>query len=173
MTTTEQIQALQNAVNNLATQINAISGQLSSTSNNLNLHMIDAEADIATINGRLGVLSNEDIDIHEEIHQVANAIDNHTGRINYLEVDSTSQDGRLDALEQADVDFQEQITDMEEDIHDELHLIANAIDNNLLRLRNLEIFAAETPNHVVLSESQYDALGTPDYDTYYFVYEED
>lgn len=173
MTTTEQIQALQNAINALQTQLNNVASQLSSTSNSLNLHIIDCVDDINTITGRLGALASEDTDLHQEIHEVALQVDDNTSRINDLEVADVATDSRLDSLEAADADFQEQLNDMDAEHHEELHTLAMAVNNSNSRINNLEIFAANSPEHVVLSEDEYDALGTPDYDTFYFTYEED
>ena len=173
MTTTEQIQALQNAINALQTQLNNVASQLSSTSNSLNLHIIDCVDDINTITGRLGALASEDTDLHQEIHDVAVQVDENTSKINALEVADVATDERLDDLEAADVDFQEQLNDMDAEHHEELHTLAQAIDNASIRLNNLELFEAETPEHVVLTEDEYEALGSPDYDTFYFTYEED
>ena len=173
MTTTEQIQELQNTVNNLSTQINSISAKLSASSNDLNLHLIDAETDINTINGKIAVLGNEDKALHQEIHNVSTNVDNNAGKINTLEVDAVTQDARLDNLEQADKDIKEQIDDMDVEHHNELHSLALAIDNGVSRINTLEIFKEGVPTQVVMSESEYNALGTPDYETYYFVYEEE
>lgn len=173
MTTTEQIQALQNAINALQTQLNNVSAQLSSTSNTLNLHIIDCVDDINTITGRLGALASEDSELHQEIHEVSVQVDENTSKINALEVSDVSINSRLDSLEAADEDFQEQLDDMDVEHHEELHTLAMGLNNANTRLNNLEIFEAETPEHVVLSEEEYEALGTPDYDTFYFTYEED
>lgn len=173
MTTTEQIQALQNAINALQTQLNNVSSQLSSTSNSLNLHLVDCVNDINTITGRLGALANEDTEIHQEIHEVAQQVDENTSRINDLEVADVAIDSRLDSLEAADTDFQEQLDDMDIEHHEELHTLAMAVNDANSRITNLEIFEAETPEHVVLSEDEYEALGNPDYDTFYFTFEED
>lgn len=173
MTTTEQIQALQNAINALQTQLNNVSAQLSTTSNSLNLHLVDCVADINTITGRLAVLANEDTEIHQEIHDVAEQVDSNTSRINNLEIADVAFDTRIDNLEEADTDFQQQLDDMDLEHHEELHTLAMAIDNAGTRINQLEIFKAETPEHVVLTEDEYEALGNPDFDTFYFTYEED
>lgn len=226
MTTTEKIQVLQNAYNNLQTQLNNVSSQVNSNTTNLQLHLLDCQDDINTINGRLGVLSSEDDEIHQEIHQVAVQTDDNTSRLNNIDVLDVSFDSRLDALEagnvvlqgqitemdnehhselhslsieidniksyintlgvndvnygerldnleQNDVEIVGEMTEMDNEIHQEIHLIANDLDNTKTRINKLEIFEAETPDFIVLSEAEFEALGTPDYDTFYYVYEED
>lgn len=173
MTTTEQIQALNEAVSQLQLQVSSIANQLSSNSNSLGLHIADCEDDINTINGRLGLLSNEDIDIHEEIHDVALVVDEHTAILNNLGVDLAGHGDDIEDLQEADESLQAQINDMDEEHHEELHTLALAVDGHTAQINSLELFKAETPEHVVLSESEYEALGNPDFDTFYFTYEED
>lgn len=278
MTTTEQIQALQNAINQLQTQVNNLSGQVSTNTNNLSLHILDCVDDINTITGRLGALTAEDVNIHQEIHnisvqtdnntssigdleladeaiyqrldaleagqitlqgeidsmddehhrelhtlslQVDNntgkiadlevvdtnldnritvleaakvsieqdiedmdaehhselhtlslQVDNNTGKIADIEVVDTNLDNRITVLETAKVSLEQDIEDMDTEHHTEMHLLSLAIDNSLSRITNLEIFKAETPAIEVLTEEEYEALGTPDYDTFYYTYED-
>ena len=173
MTVTEQIQQLNEAVNALQTQVASLTSQLSSETNRLNLHLVDSEASIAQVDAKTNLLAAEDEDIHEEIHEVSLEVDNHEGRINDLEVEAEQQEIDINGLKEADIDFQQQIDNMDIEHHEELHNLGLAIDGHSSRLNNLEIFEAETPEHVVLSETEYDEMGEHDYDTFYFVYEED
>lgn len=173
MTTTEQIQELQNAVTSLQSQISALSGQVTSNNTRINLDLLDKGDSIALLNSKASLLQNEDTDLHEEIHEVALEVDNHEGRINALEVGQEGNDLAISNLQQAHLDMQDDMNDMDVEHHEELHRLALAIDNHSSRLNNVEIFVEETPNFVVLSEDDYEALGTPDYDTFYYVYEEE
>lgn len=173
MTTTEQIQELQNSVTALQTQISSLSSQLSTQTNTINLHIVDSDDDISDLSARASLLETEDTEIHQEIHTVALEVDNHESRINNLEVNNQSNVSAINNLEQTDLDLAQDIIDMDVEHHQELHLLANAIDGHTTRLNSLEIFQAETPNQVVMSEQSYEALGTPDYDTYYYTYDED
>lgn len=172
MTTTEQIQALQNAINQLQTQVNNISSQVSTNSTNLSLHILDCVDDINTITGRLGALTSEDVEIHQEIHDISVQTDNNTSMIEGLVLQDTVIDGRLDNLEAGHISLEQDLEDMDEEHHAELHLLALAIDNSNSRITNLEIFKEETPDMVVLTEDEYEDLGTPDYDTFYYTYED-
>lgn len=225
MTTTEQIQALQNAINQLQTQVNNLSGQVSTNTTNLSLHILDCVDDINTITGRLGALTAEDVNIHQEIHNISVQtdnntssigdleladeaidqrldtleagqitlqgeidsmdaehhselhtlslqVDNNTGKIADLEVVDTNLDNRITVLETAKLSLEQDIEDMDTEHHTEMHLLSLAIDNSLSRITNLEIFKAETPAIEVLTEEEYEALGTPDYDTFYYTYED-
>ena len=173
MTTTEQIQQLNNAVSALQTQVASLTSLLSSETNKLNLHLVDSDSAIAQINAKTNLLDNEDIEIHEEIHDVALEVDNHEDRINTLEITAETQGNDIEDLKEADTDFQQQLDDMDIEHHEELHTLGLALDAHGVRLNNLEVFEAETPEHVVLSESEYDEMGEHDYDTFYFVYEEE
>lgn len=173
MTTTEQIQQINEAISALQTQVATLMNQVSTENNKLNLHLVDSDSKITQINAKTNLLNKEDEELHEEIHEVALEVDNHEGRINDLEVSAEEQGVEIQGLKDADTDFQQQLDDMDVEHHEELHNLALAIDNQYTRINNLEIFEASTPEHVVLSETEYDEMGEHDYDTFYFVYEED
>jgi len=226
MTTTEQIQALNSAVNTLQLQVGTISSELTAETNRINLHIIDCEDDMSTISARYSLLAAEDTNIHQEINEIADEVDDHEGRISELELkmveansaisslesaDVTLQgeitlmgtelhqeihnvanevddhEGRITALETGmvgvgssisslegmDISLQNQITEMDAEHHQELHQLALALDNYSTRINNLELFEAATAPQIVMSEEDYQALGTPDYDTFYYTYEED
>lgn len=128
------------------------------------------QASDTALQGQITLLGNT---LHNEIHTVAVEVDDHEGRITTLEVGMTNTGDSITLLEGKDEDLQNQITEMDEEHHQELHDLALALDNYSTRILDLEIFKAETPNQVVMSESQYHELGTPDYDTFYYTYEED
>lgn len=173
MTTTEQIQQLNEAVSALQTQVASLTSQLSSETNKLNLHLVDSDSDIAQLNAKTNLLDKEDTEIHDEIHEVSLEVDNHEGRINNLEISAEEQGVDIQGLKDADTNFQQQLDDMDVEHHEELHNLGLAIDAHTERLNNLEIFEADSPEHVVLSEAEYDEMGEHDYDTFYFVYEEE
>lgn len=173
MTTTEQIQQLNNAVSALQTQVSALSNSLSSETNRINLHIVDSDAEIALFNSKASLLDNEDIELHEEIHDLAEVVSSNVSRVNSLEVETADQRLDIQNLETTDSNLQQQIDDMDVEHHEELHSLADTLSNHASRINGLEIFKAETPEHVVLSESEYDEMAEHDYNTFYFVYEED
>ena len=146
-----------------------MSNNLTTQTNRINLHIVDSDAEIALFNAKTNLLDDEDIEIHEEIHDLAQVVSSNVSRINTLEVKSTT----INDLLSADVDLQQQIDDMDVEHHEELHDLADVLSNHTTRINGLEIFKAESPEHVVLSEDEYDRMAEHDYDTFYFVYEED
>lgn len=173
MTTTEQIQQLNNAVTALQTQVASISNQLSSETNRLSLHLADSDSDIAQLNAKTNLLNNADSDIHQELHEVEVVVNDNVSRLDNLDLLTTEQGDDITQLKSADEDFQTQIEDMDVEHHEELHKLATAINEHSTRINGLEIFKAETPEHVVISESDYNQMTEHDYDTFYFVYEDD
>jgi chromosome segregation ATPase len=173
MTTTEQIQQLNNAVTALQTQVASISNQLSTETNKLNLHLVDSDSDIAQLNAKTNLLTNADSDIHQELHDVEVVVNDNVSRLDNLDLLTTEQGDDITQLKAADEDFQTQIEDMDVEHHEELHKLATAINEHSTRINGLEIFKAETPEHVVMSESEYNQMPEHDYDTFYFVYEEE
>lgn len=173
MTTTEQIQQLNNAVTALQTQVASISNQLSSETNRLSLHLADSDSDIAQLNAKTNLLNNADSDIHQELHEVEVVVNDNVSRLDNLDLLTTEQGDDITQLKSADEDFQTQIEDMDVEHHEELHKLATAINDHSTRINGLEIFKAETPEHVVISESDYNQMAEHDYDTFYFVYEDD
>lgn len=177
MTTTEQIQELQSAVTALQNSVSSLSNQLSTETNSIELDVQDCESDITSINNQISQLTStfsaEDTLLHQEIHTISLGYDNHNTRLNTLEVDNVLNQTNITNLTQADNYLQQEIDDMDVEHHQEIHLLSQAIDAHTTRLNSLELFAAETPSLEVLSETAYDNLGEPDYNTFYFIYEED
>ena len=62
---------------------------------------------------------------------------------------------------------------MDQEHHEELHLLASKIDGHSTKIEHLEIIQSEIPEQIVLSESEYEALGTPEPDKFYYIYEEE
>ena len=56
--------------------------------------------------------------------------------------------------------------------HIELHLLANSIDSHTDKLNKLELKGAEIPEHIFVSESDYEKIH-PESDKFYFTYEEE
>jgi hypothetical protein len=62
--------------------------------------------------------------------------------------------------------------EMDLEHHIELHLLANSIDSHTDKLNNLELKGAEIPEHIFVSESDYEKIH-PESDKFYFTYEEE
>ena len=61
---------------------------------------------------------------------------------------------------------------MDVEHHYELHLLANSIDTHTDIINKLELKGASIPEHIVVSESEYQTI-TPEYGKFYFTYEEE
>ena len=160
---------------NIENRIQTISDTLTTEQNKLNLHLIECEGDINQINIKIAALQREDQELHQEIHEVAVNVDDNTTRIESIE--RKNYQGQIDAindtLTNGDNSLQSQLNEMDIEHHEELHRIAGNIDAHSTRINNMEVVQSEIPEHVVLSVAQYDALGEPDTDKLYFVYEEE
>jgi predicted nuclease with TOPRIM domain len=159
---------------NIESRIQMISDNLTLQQNKLNLHLVDCEDDIKDINVKIAALQREDQELHQEIHDVAVNVDENTARIEAIE--SKDYQAQIDNINNqmsgSDDSLQKQIDEMDIEHHEELHKLAENIDVHTSRINTIEVTQANIPEHVVLSEAQYEALGEPDTDKLYFVYEE-
>lgn len=160
-------------LNTLEQRIQNISDNLSVQTNRLNIHLADCEDDINEINIKISALQREDVELHQEIHDVAVNVDNNTGRID--EIERKDYQGQINTINNILTDgensLQHQLEEMDIEHHEELHRLANNIDNHSTRLNDIEVEQAEIPEHVVLTVDEYEALGQPDTNTIYFAYE--
>ena len=62
--------------------------------------------------------------------------------------------------------------EMDLEHHIELHLLASSIDSHTDKLNKLELKGAEIPEHIFVSESDYEKIH-PESDKFYFTYEEE
>lgn len=160
-------------LNTLEQRIQTISDNLTIEQNKLNLHLADCDNDINEINIKIAALQKEDVELHQEIHDVANNVDNNTARIQAIE--SKNYQGQIDninnTLTDGDNSIQNQLEEMDVEHHEELHTLAQGIDVQNSRLNQLELTQSEIPEHVILPVDEFEALGTPDNSKIYFVYE--
>lgn len=159
-------------IEDLQIQILNLSSQLSSISNTLNLKLGDIEDDIRLMKIRLSALENEDLQIHQEIHTVSTLLDGATGRVSTLEVKDTDDDSRFDTIEENHSQLEADVEAMDVEHHEELHNLANEIDIHTAEIQSLQFEVDEFPIHEVMTEEEYEALGEPDPDKFYFTFEE-
>lgn len=162
-------------LNTIESRIQMISENLTLQQNQLNLHLVDCEDDINEINIKIAALQREDLELHQEIHNVSDSVDSNTARINVLESkDYQNQINQINnTLVNGDNSLQSQLEEMDEEHHNELHRLADSIDTHSTRLNKIEVVQSEIPEHVVLSESDYNSLAEPEVNKLYFIYEED
>jgi len=161
------------SLNTLEQRIQTISDTLTLEQNKLNMHVTDCEDDINEINIKINALQREDQELHDEIHDVAEDVDNNTSRISAIE--NKNYQGQIneinETLTEGDNSIQNQINAMDAEHHEELHDLANSIDAHTIRLNRVELAQSEIPEHVILTMDEYEALGTPDPTKIYFTYE--
>lgn len=156
---------------NIQTQIEAIQGNLSTQTTKLNNHLADVDNSITNINTKIKLLNNEDLKIHQEVHDLASDVETNDTRLQRIEVQDLQ--GQIDSVRDSiDEDIQKQMEEMDLEHHIELHLLANSIDAHTDKLNKLELKGAEIPEHIFVSESDYEKIH-PESDKFYFTYEEE
>ena len=154
----------------IQTEIDAIQDNLARQTTKLNNHLSDVDADINTINTKMRLLDTQDERLHQGIHDIAQQLDSNKTRLDRLE--NKDFQGQLDGINKSmDQDIQKKIVDMDLEHHLELHLLANGIDANTSRLEKLELKGASIPEHVIISEEEYETL-SPEFGKFYFTYED-
>ena len=138
-------------------------------------------------------------EIHEEIHDVAMAVDNLDAsvspKVRTLENQAYNFQFNISNLHKEDNDIWDAMNDMDVEHHEELHILALAIDNYESRIKYLEThwfdyedeidridnkidasineIVNNLPKHIVLTKEEYDNLENPDYNSFYFTYEDE
>ena len=138
-------------------------------------------------------------EIHEEIHEVAMAVDNLDAsvspKVRTLENQAYNFQFNISNLHKEDNDIWDAMNDMDVEHHEELHRLALAIDNYESRIKYLEThwfdyedeidridnkidasineIVNNLPKHIVLTKEEYDNLENPDYNSFYFTYEDE
>ena len=138
-------------------------------------------------------------EIHEEIHDVAMAVDNLDAsvspKVRTLENQAYNFQFNISNLHKEDNDIWDAMNDMDVEHHEELHRLALAIDNYESRIKYLEThwfdyedeidridnkidasineIVNNLPKHIVLTKEEYDNLENPDYNSFYFTYEDE
>lgn len=156
---------------NIQTQVEAIQGNLSTQTTKLNNHLADVDNSITNINTKIKLLNNEDLKIHQEVHDLASDVETNDTRLQRIEVQDLQ--GQIDSVRDSiDEDIQKQMEEMDLEHHIELHLLASSIDSHTDKLNKLELKGAEIPEHIFVSESDYEKIH-PESDKFYFTYEEE
>lgn len=136
-------------------------------------------------------------EIHEEIHEVAMAVDNLDAsvspKVRTLENKAYDFQLNISNLHKEDKDIWDAMKDMDVEHHEELHRLALSIDNHESRINDIEThwinyekeiddvstglanvttIVNNLPPHIVLTKEEYDDLDNPDYNSFYFTYED-
>lgn len=150
----EEIHEVAMAVDNLdasvSPKVRALENQASNFSSNI-LNLQNEDKDIRK------AINDMDVEHHEELHKLALAVDNHESRIDDIETHWFNYEGEIERL---DNKIDASISDMKGYIDNKMDASINELVNNL-------------PKHIVLTKKEYDDLENPDYNSFYFTYEDE
>ena len=107
-------------------------------------------------------MQDMDVEHHEELHRLAMAIDNHETRIEFIENHWFEYEDEIERLDN-------EIERIDSSIQD-VNTIINDVSTNLSILTNV---VNNLPPHIVLTKEEYDDLDNPDYNSFYFTYEDE
>ena len=152
----EEIHEVALAVDNLdasvSPKVRALENQASNFSSNIS-NLQNEDKDIRK------AMNDMDVEHHEELHRLALAIDNHDSRIDYIETHWFNYE---DEIERIDNKIDASIDDLKNEIDD----VSTCLSNVTTIVNNLQ-------PHIVLTKKEYDDLENPDYNSFYFTYEDE
>ena len=150
----QRVNDIANAVDNLdasvSPKVRALENQASNFSSNI-LNLQNEDKDIRK------AINDMDVEHHEELHKLALAVDNHGSRIDDIETHWFNYEGEIERL---DNKIDSSISEMNVYIDNKMDASINELVNNL-------------PKHIVLTKKEYDDLENPDYNSFYFTYEDE
>lgn len=159
-------------IEQLGVQLEDLANVVSNNRNEALLKINKNADDISVINTELDKQANEDSELHEEIHKVANQIELDEFRINNLEVEDTAINNKITNINNDIGD----LTNEDLELHEEIHTVANKVDRNSVLLNKITTLLNDGNGlqYKVIEESEYDAIGDNyEQDVFYFTYEED
>ena len=160
--------------------------------------IIALENQASNFSSKISNLQNEDTDIrkamndmdvehHEELHRLALAVDNHESRINDIEthrinyeVEIERLDNKIDAsiaemkvyvnnkIDASIADLKVYVDDVKSDVDN----LQYKIDDVSTGLSNITTIVNNLSQNIVLTQEEYDNLDNPDYNSFYFTYED-
>ena len=188
----QRVNDIANAVNNNTSIVNSMDSRIKDLENH-------KQAVISERSVTRSIEISEMQEIHEEIHEVAMAVDNLDAsvspRVRTLETQASNFSSNILNLQNEDKDIRKAMNDMDVEHHEELHRLALAIDNHESRIDDIEThwlnyekeierldnkidasineIVNNLPKHIVLTKEEYDNLENPDYNSFYFTYEDE
>lgn len=152
----QRVNDIANVVDNLDASVSqkviALENQASNFSSNIsNLHKEDTDIRKA--------MNDMDVEHHEELHRLAISIDNHESRIDDIETHWFNYEGEIERI---DNKIDASINDLKNEIDD----VSTGLSNVTTIVNNLQ-------PHIVLTKKEYDDLENPDYNSFYFTYEDE
>ena len=195
----EEIHEVALAVDNLdasvSPKVRALENQASNFSSNIS-NLQNEDKDIRK------AINDMDVEHHEELHRLALAVDGHESRIDDIETHLINYEGEIERLDKkidASIsDIKEyvnnkidaSISDIKEyvnnkidasiadlkvyvdDVKSDVDNIQYKIDDVSTGLSNVTAIVNNLSQHIVLTQEEYDNLDNPDYNSFYFTYED-
>ena len=131
----QRVNDIANAVNNNTSIVNSIDSRIKDLENHKQAVMSERSV-------TRSIEISEMQEIHEEIHEVAMAVDNLDAsvspRVTTLENQASNFSSNILNLQNEDKDIRKAINDMDVEHHEELHKLALAGDNHESRIDNIE-----------------------------------
>ena len=188
----QRVNDIANAVNNNTSIVNSMDSRIKDLENHKQAVMSERSV-------TRSIEISEMQEIHEEIHEVAMAVDNLDAsvspRVRTLENQAYDFSSNISNLQNEDTDIRNAMNAMDVEHHEELHRLALAIDNHESRIDDIEThwlnyekeierldnkidasineIVNNLPKHIVLTKEEYDNLENPDYNSFYFTYEDE
>lgn len=159
-------------IESLQTQIDALNERLNLNVEKLRRGQVDNETSINQIKTKLTVLDGEDNSLHQELHDIGVLVEGIDEKENDVEFANNIHGQEIDRLDSELGDLREEVNDMDAEHHEELHKLAQKIDDHAVDLDKIYQAQEKIPEHVVLSEEEYNKLITPDPFKFYFTYED-
>jgi chromosome segregation ATPase len=166
----EEIHEVAMAVDNLdasvSPKVRTLENQAYEFSSNIsNLHKEDSSI--------WNAMNDMDVEHHEELHKLALAIDNHESRIKYIETHWFDYEDEIDRIDnKIDASIAE-MKDYVDDVKVDVDKLQDEIDDVSTGLSNVIKMVSNLPPHIVLTKEEYDNLENPDYNSFYFTYEDE
>ena len=177
MTTTEQIQEINGLIDDINARLTRDEKAISDNTFNINKNNNTTKDNVNTINTHINNLHNEDVLIHRELHDLENRLTELISNWDDTTFDHNKLSGIVSDLSETVTDNKNYQDDQNVLLHREIHNLSNNvlewIDNYDGDLFNIRKYLTQVPQTVLLSESEYERLGTIEAGKYYYVYEED
>ena len=174
-----------------------VMNQLSTEVLRLDTRIDNVSDDLETLENKVNSLNNDAI--NQRVNDIANAVDNMDAsvstKVRALENQASNFSSNIANLHKEDTDIRNAMNNMDVEHHEELHRLALAIDNNDSRIDDIEThwfnyegeieridnkidasineLVNNLPKHIVLTKKEYDDLENPDYNSFYFTYEDE
>lgn len=148
----EEIHEVAMAVDNLDASISPKVRTLENQAYDFHLNILNLHREDEDI---WDAMKDMDVEHHEELHRLALAIDNHESRISHIETNWFDYNSEIEKIDASINNLQDEMDD-----------VSTGLSNITTIVNNL-------PPHIVLTKEEYDDLDNPDYNSFYFTYEDE